>query len=301
MNYVDLQVNGYAGVDFNGDDLSPEDLHAACEALRRDGVAAILATIVSDDLDAMARRLARVVELRQRDDLAESLIAGLHVEGPFINPEDGYRGAHPLDAIRPATIDAAMSLLDAAGGLAKILTLAPEYDEGSAVTRRLVDEGVIVSAGHCNPSLDQLDAALDAGLSMWTHLGNGCPMQMHRHDNVVQRALSRRDRLFLGFIADGVHVAFCALGNYLALAGENAFIVSDAMAAAGLGPGRHRIGRWELDVGEDLAAWAPDRGHLVGSAMTMARAHTHLTDHLALPIDRIRQLLHDTPAALIGL
>src|SRR5439155_23407513 len=99
--YVDLQVNGYAGVDFNSDDLSPDDLHRACEALQRDGVAAILATIITEKLDLMCARLARLVELRERDPLARQVIAGIHIEGPFINPMPGYRGAHPADAIIP--------------------------------------------------------------------------------------------------------------------------------------------------------------------------------------------------------
>lgn len=97
-------------------------------------------------------------------------------------------------------------LLDAAGGLTRIFTLAPERDTGLAVTRMLAGRGLIVLAGHCNPSLDELDAAIEAGLSMFTHLGNGCPLAMHRHDNIIHRALSRADRLTIRFIADGTHI-----------------------------------------------------------------------------------------------
>src|SRR5687768_8537995 len=100
--YFDLQVNGYAGVDCNQDGLTGEELHRACEALRRDGVAGILATIITEHVEVMCRRLRRLVELRQRDPLAAAVIAGIHVEGPFINPADGYRGAHPRDAVTPA-------------------------------------------------------------------------------------------------------------------------------------------------------------------------------------------------------
>ena len=301
VGYIDLQVNGYGGVDFNSDDLAAEDLRAACEAMRRDGVAAALATIITDTIDAMSRRLRRLVELREHDPLAQQVIAGLHIEGPFLCPDEGYRGAHPIDAIRPADADVMDALLDAAGGLTRIVTLAPEADAGQAVTRRLVDRGVVVSAGHCNPTIDQLDAAIDAGLSMFTHLGNGCANLVPRHDNILQRVLSRRDRLWICFIADGVHIPFFALGNYLELAGDQAIVVTDAMAAAGLGPGRHRIARWELDVGEDLAVWAPDRSHLVGSAMTMQQAERRLTDALGLDAARTRALTRAHPAQAIGL
>jgi len=300
--YVDLQVNGYAGVDFNREELTAEDLHRACEAMARAGVAAMLPTVISDHIHPMTRRLARLVELREADPLARRMTPGLHIEGPFLNETDGYRGAHPLDAMQPASPDAMNRLLDAAGGLAKIVTLAPERDPDLAVTRMLADQGIVVAAGHCDPSPDELDAAIDAGLSMFTHLGNGCPMQMHRHDNIVQRVLSRSDRLRVSFIADGVHVPFFALGNYLRAAGiDRCVVVTDAMSAAGLGPGRHKLGRWEVQVGDDLAAWAPDRSHLVGSAMTITQAADNLRDHLGLPEEEIDRLLRTNPRSLLEL
>jgi N-acetylglucosamine-6-phosphate deacetylase len=272
MNFFDLQVNGYGGVDFNQDDLRAEDLFRACGRLESDGVEGILATIITESLEKMQTRLRRLAELREADPLANRLIAGLHIEGPFINDADGYRGAHPLDAVRPADIDSMMRLLDAAGGLARIVTLAPERDNGFQVTRRLVRERVVVSAGHCNPSLDELKAAIDAGVSMFTHLGNGCPMQMHRHDNVVQRVLSISDRLRVTFIADGAHIPLFALRNYLDIVGiDRAIVVTDAIAPAGLGPGDYTISRWRLKVGDDLVARAPDGSHLVGAAMGMPR------------------------------
>ena len=298
--YVDLQLNGYAGVDFNADGLTAEALHDACEALRRDGVAGVLATVITDHVEVMASRLGRLVELREADGLARDVIRGLHIEGPFISKKPGYVGAHPVDAVRPADVDPMKCLVDAGGGLVRLVTLAPEQDAHQRVTRWLSERGVLVAAGHTDASLDELDAAIDAGLSLFTHLGNGCPMQMHRHDNVIQRALSRSERLTLCFIADGVHVPFYALGNYLRLAGDRAVVVSDAMAAAGLGPGRYRLGRWEVEVGDDGAAWAPDRSHLVGSAMTMRRAEANLRDHLGLDKARCGALLRDRPAALLG-
>jgi N-acetylglucosamine-6-phosphate deacetylase len=277
MPYFDLQVNGYGGIDFNQDELRSRDLHAACERLAADGVEGVLATIITESLDKMAARLRRLVELREQDVLVKRIIAGLHIEGPFINETDGYRGAHPRDAVRPANVDEMLRLLDAAGGLARIVTLAPERDPGLQVTTRLSKEGVVVSAGHSNAALDELKAAIDAGLSMFTHLGNGCPMQMHRHDNIVQRVLSLSDRLWVTFIADGAHVPLFALANYLEVAGvERAIIVTDAIAPAGLGPGDYTISRWRLRIGEDLVARAPDGSHLVGAAMGMPRVAENL-------------------------
>lgn len=302
MRFLDLQVNGFAGVDFNTDDLAGEDLHRACAGLEADGVAACLATIITDDLGSMCRRLARLAALRAADPLVERVVAGVHIEGPFLNAAAGFRGAHPEDAIRPADAGEMERLLDAAAGLTRLVTLAPERDPGLKVTRLLSARGIVVSAGHCDPSLDQLRAAIDAGLSMCTHVGNGCPMLMPRHDNIIQRMLSLADRLWLCFIADGVHVPFFMLGNCLRLASPDRCIaVSDAMPAAGLGPGRYSFGRWDLVVGDDLAAWAPDRSHLVGSAVTMRQSAANLRDALQLDDSVVRRLTWDNPRKAIGL
>jgi N-acetylglucosamine-6-phosphate deacetylase len=182
-----------------------------------------------------------------------------------------------------------------------VVTLAPERDPQLRVTRLLARQGIVVSAGHTDASIEQLTAAIDAGLSMCTHVGNGCPMQLHRHDNIVQRMLSLADRLWLTFIADGAHVPFVALANYLRLAGSRAIVVSDGIAAAGLGPGRYRLGRWELDIGEDMVAWAPDRSHLVGSAATMAQAAANLERALHLSAADVRRLTFENPGQVIGL
>ena len=298
--YFDLQVNGYAGVDFNQDGLKPEALHRSCERLEADGVGGCLATIITDELEAMCRRLSALVACREGDAVARRVIAGVHIEGPFLNDTDGYRGAHPRDAMGPASADVMSRLLDAAAGLTRVVTLAPERDEGFTVTRMLAARGIVVSAGHTDATLDQLRGAIDAGLSMFTHVGNGCPMQLHRHDNIVQRALSLADRLWLCFIADGAHVPFVALANYLRLAGEDrAVVVSDAIAPAGLGPGRYTLGRWDIVVGEDMVPRAPDRSHFVGSGVTMRKSAENLRDALQLPDAVVRRLTCDNPRAVL--
>jgi N-acetylglucosamine-6-phosphate deacetylase len=300
MKYFDIQVNGYAGVDFNQDDLQADDLHRACERLRQDGVDGILATIITEEPGKMAARVRRLVNLREQDALVRETIHGIHIEGPFLNPQNGFRGAHPDDAICAADPSIASQLLDAGAGLVRIFTLAPEADLRQRVTRLLRANNVVVAAGHTDASLDELKAAIDAGLTMMTHLGNGCPMTMPRHDNIIQRALHLREHLWLSFIADGVHVPLFALRNYLDLAGDRALVTTDAMAAAGLGPGTHRIGRWEVLVKEDLAAWAPDGKHLLGSAMSMPQVEKNLFEKLSLSPARIEQLTSSNPRLSLG-
>lgn len=300
--FMDIQVNGYGGVDFNQDEVDADGVHRACELLESHGVRAILLTLITERMDLMLARLRKLVAIRAADARVARMVAGFHLEGPFIHPEDGYRGAHPRDAVRPADLDAMKQLLDAGAGLTRLVTLAPEFDQGLKVTGHLVRQHVAVAAGHCDPTLDQLKAAADAGLSLFTHLGNGCPKQIDRHDNIIQRVLSVSDRIRPCFIADGAHVPFFALGNYLRAAGlDRCIVVSDAVSPAGLGPGRYRIGRWELDVGEDMVVRAPGDKHLVGSAGTMPRAFDNLVKHVGLNEAEALRLTRDNPAQAVGI
>jgi N-acetylglucosamine-6-phosphate deacetylase len=137
-------------------------------------------------------------------------------------------------------------------------------------------------------------------VSMFTHLGNGCPLLLHRHDNIIERVLSVADKLLIGFIADGTHVPFFALKNYLRSAGvENCYVVSDAIAPAGLGPGRYTLGRWDLLIEEDMVARAPDRSHFVGSAITMPQTWENLTQKLGLTESDAQVLVGDNPRKAI--
>ena len=299
--FVDLQVNGYADVDFNADELDAKKVAAVCGRLADDGVAGILATVVTADLEAMCRRLGNICRVRGENPSIAAMIWGIHIEGPFLSAEPGYIGAHPAEFSRDADADTMNRLLDAAGGLTRLVTLAPERDAGSLVTRMLVEKGVRVSAGHCDPTLDQLRAAIDAGLSLFTHLGNACPKLLPRHDNIIHRVLSLSDRLHVGFIADGIHVPFVALRNYLKCCGcERAFIVTDAVSGAGMGPGEYRLGNRRVVVDENLATWAADRSHLVGSAGTMQRSAENLQTALGLDEQQIRRLMVDNPRWILG-
>ncbi len=299
--YVDLQVNGFGGIDFNGDALTAEELEKVCVRLREDGAAAYLPTVITDDLDAMCARLTRLRELREQTPLAQEMIPGFHIEGPFISSEPGFVGAHPPEHVRPAQLDDVKRLLDAAGGLTRLVTLGPECDPGLETTEYLARQGVVVSAGHCNPSLDQLKAAIDAGLTMFTHLGNACPNQVPKHDNIIQRTLSLADKLRISFIADGFHVPFVALRNYLNAAGiDRCVVVSDAISAAGQGPGTYWVAGREAIVDEDLVPRSADRSHYVGSATSVARMVERLRERLVLDAESIRKLTCSVPREVLA-
>ena len=302
MKPFDLQVNGYAGTDFCSSSLNAEQLHHACQALLDDEMDGILATFITDDLKSLVAKLSNLVRLREEDELARRVIAGFHVEGPFLNPTPGYIGAHEPEHVRPACLEDAQAILDAGTGLVKLLTLAPEQDSGAVVTKFLVEQGVVVSAGHCDPSLDQLKEAIDGGLSMVTHFGNGCPVELPRHDNVLQRFLSLREHLWFCFIPDGVHIDFFALKNYLDLVGiDRSIMTSDAISAATLGPGLHEISGISVEVDEDGVARRPGSANLAGSTVTMPGILRNLSQELGLSEEEIVKLVDRNPRSALGL
>ena len=301
MRPFDIQINGYAGVDFCSASLTAEQLHRACRKLDQDGVDGILATVITDTVPSLCAKLRNLAALRNADPVARSMIAGFHIEGPFLSPQPGYIGAHPAEAVVPANPDDARRLLEAADGLARIVTLAPEQDAGGRVTRFLTEQGITVSAGHCNPSMEELRTAIDAGLKMVTHFGNGCPVTLPRHDNVLQRFLACRESLWFSFIPDGAHVELFALKNYLDLVGiDRSVMITDAISAATLGPGRHEISGLAVDVDRDGVARRPGSENLAGSTVTMPRIRTILSEQLGLNDAAIQQLIDTNPRTVIG-
>ncbi|MEI6163932.1 MAG: N-acetylglucosamine-6-phosphate deacetylase [Planctomycetota bacterium] len=283
----DLQLNGYAGTDFNASDLTADSLHACCERLLLDGAGQVLATVITDSLEEMTHRIGAIARFHAADEVVRRVVRGIHIEGPFIDPAHGYRGAHPSDHVIRPTVEDTKRLVDAGCGLVALLTLAPEHDPTAAVTQWLTNAGICVSAGHCNPSSEDLARAVDAGLRSFTHLGNGCPALMPRHDNIIHRVLACRSLPFVMFIADGIHIPTEALGVYLHSVGiDRAVIVTDATSAAGMGPGRFRLAGQDVVVDATGATWNAEGTHLVGSTISMQATRDVLlrTMHLS-PID----------------
>jgi N-acetylglucosamine-6-phosphate deacetylase len=294
--YVDLQVNGFMGVDFNAPATSTEAIARAALAMRSGGVEQALATVITGPLEDMCRCLANLRHAIETVPEVAATITGLHIEGPFISPVQGYVGAHPVNCVLGDDLSALARLLDAGGPFVKLLTLAPEVDPQARLTRRLVEAGILVAAGHTDASVEELQRAIDAGLSLFTHVGNACPLVMHRHDNIFQRALSLAPQLKYTFIADGWHLPAFVIQNLIQLASlDHLAVVSDAIAAAGLGPGEYQLGARLVKIGEDRCARSPDGQHFVGAASSMADADAYLTHTVGLSAQQRQQLLYDNP------
>jgi N-acetylglucosamine-6-phosphate deacetylase len=297
----DFQVNGFAGVDFQRDGLRPADWARAAASLRGHGVRAILATFVTAGVDRLCRRLEACERACSGDPALRSLVAGYHLEGPWLSPEPGYRGAHPPGPMHAPSAPEFDRLQAAAAGRVRLVTLAPEWPGSPAFIAHLAGRGVSVSLGHTNASASEIDAAIAAGARFATHLGNGVPLALPRHDNVVQRLLAR-DELTACFIPDGIHVPPFVLRNFVrAKPAGRVLFTTDCMAGAGAGPGRYTLGELEVDIGADGAARMPGGGGLAGSTLTPDEGVRRVVEYLGLSPGEALRLWSDAPAAAFGL
>ena len=234
---VDLQVNGYAGLDLNGGDLSVELVGELTARLAALGTTTFLPTIITASEGAITRALRVIAEARRRLPRVKAAIPAIHVEGPHISPVDGPRGAHPADQVRPPDADEFARWQQACDGLVGVVTLSPEYAEAPAYIAALARQGVWVSIGHTAASADQVHAAVEAGARLSTHLGNGAAATLPRHPNFIWAQLAE-DRLTASFIADGHHLPADTFKAMLRAKGlERAVLVSDSVAIAGMPPG----------------------------------------------------------------
>ena len=283
VSLFDIQVNGFAGIDFQQPNLSIEELRLACSALRRHHTHRILLTLVTDSIDALERQFARIEAIRAQDGLVRETVAGYHLEGPYLNPEEGYRGAHPPKFIKGPDWKEYQRLQKAAAGNIRLITLAPEWPGSARFIAALTRSGVVVSLGHTNASESEIDGAVKAGAALCTHLGNGCPALLPRHDNITQRLLARDD-LVACFIPDGIHIPLPVLKNFLrAKSSGQVIVTTDAMAAAGAPPGRYSIGKSRVDCGRDGIVRFPGTDYFAGSSLTLEKGVANAASWAAVP------------------
>ncbi|MFO1452393.1 MAG: N-acetylglucosamine-6-phosphate deacetylase [Opitutaceae bacterium] len=277
--WFDFQVNGFSGVDFQSDTLTIEDLARAAQGLIDDGVGGILLTLITDQEASLISRFRRVEHFRITEARIAAVVRGYHLEGPWLNPEPGFCGAHPPAAMCAPSLDSFDRLQEAAGGNIRLVTLAPEWPGSVPVIEGLRARGVQVSLGHTNASSEQIDAAIGAGARYCTHLGNGVPLVLPRHDNVIQRLLAR-DELVACFIPDGIHLPPFVLRNLVrAKPAGKVLFTTDAMSAAGAPPGRYRIAHMDVAVGLDGVVRGP-HGGFAGSSLTPSQGVARVTSFL---------------------
>lgn len=270
--FLDLQCNGYAGIDFNHPDTTAEQMAAAIRAMWRDGCTHVLPTLITASVERLGVLFRRLAEALEMDPDVAASVPGFHLEGPFMSPEDGARGAHPLAHMRDVSRKLWRGWQRAAGGRIALVTVAPEVRGVLPFIRQLRSENVLPALGHTMADATTIARACDAGALMTTHLGNGCPQMMHRHSNPVLAQLAE-DRLAASIIPDGVHLLPEVVRLYHRVKGpESTVLVTDAISAAAAPAGRHTIGDLVIEVGSDRVVRQPGSPNLAGSALTMSEA-----------------------------
>jgi N-acetylglucosamine-6-phosphate deacetylase len=293
--FVDLQVNGFAGVDFNDPRTSVEDVQRALAAMRATGVTRCLPTLITSPFDSFARCAQTLARAEA------AALAGIHMEGPYISPLDGARGAHPAAHVCHASRDDFSRRQDAAGGRIRVVTLAPEAPGALPLIEHLAASGVTAAIGHTAASAEQIREAVRAGARMSTHLGNGCSGVLPRHPNLVWEQLAE-DALLASFIVDGHHLPPATVKSMVrAKTPSRTVLVTDAIAAAGCPPGRYSLGGAVVELHPDGRVAPPGASWLAGSSLTLERAVANTVRFTGLSVAEALEMVTTRPAQLLGI
>jgi N-acetylglucosamine-6-phosphate deacetylase len=302
----DLQVNGCAGRAFNSAQLTRDDIGHVVHTCRRHGIGELLPTLITGSYEALWHGFTTLRQACDAEPALRAAIPGYHLEGPYISPHDGPRGAHPLQHVRPPSWDEFRRWQDAADGRIRLVTLAPEHDGAIAFIAKLTQAGVVVALGHTAANRDQIRAAVAAGARLSTHLGNGSHAMLPRHDNYLWEQLAA-DELWASVICDGHHLPPALVKCILRVKTPARVILTcDASPLAGLPPGKYRDWGQELEVQEDGKVVVPGTSFLAGSgaftdrcvAKAIDMADVSLGDAIDMASARPRELFNLPPRRL---
>jgi N-acetylglucosamine-6-phosphate deacetylase len=298
--FIDIQVNGYAGVDFNDPSSSHQEISRSIQALSKTGLTRFFPTVITGAPDTMAGAM-RNLWLAKQEIPEGAVIEGIHVEGPYIGPEDGPRGAHPRQWVRPPDLDEWARWRDASHDLIRLVTLSPHWPQAPSYIERLVADGVTVSVGHTGATSEQIDDAVRAGATLSTHLGNGAHAILRRHPNYIWDQLAD-DRLHADFIVDGIHLPASFLKVALrAKTVERSILVTDAAAPAGAAVGRYQLGEQPVDHLPDGRVVLAGTEKLAGSSLRMDRGVENLMRLGGLSLRDAVQTATVNPARVAGI
>ncbi|MAY99346.1 MAG: hypothetical protein CMH32_02335 [Micavibrio sp.] len=295
--FVDIQVNGYLGVDFSSIDLNEKLMHEACYELLSQGTAAFLPTLISSPADVYRRNLPMIAKMMETDKFSNRIL-GVHLEGPFLSPE--MAGAHRTDSLVLPDLSFLQELDDLAAGQVKLLTLAAELSGSAALIKWAVSLGKVVAIGHSNANRSDLEQAREAGASFLTHFGNAVPNMLHRHDNPLIAGFSV-EGYKVSIIPDGHHLNETFMRAVVRVFGvENIIAVSDACPLAGFPPGRYTAMNQDVIIEDTGRIINPEENHLVGSSSRLIECANKLLELKILSPQQVVQVSLTNPLALIG-
>lgn len=262
--FVDLQINGFKGIDFNSLATSEEEIVQAVHELVKEGVTSFYPTIITNSYENIQVLVKKIAEAAEKYPLVNNTIAGIHLEGPFLSQEDGPRGAHEQRFIKAPEWEFFKELNVSVSGLIKLITLSPEWADAPGFIENAVRNNVVVSIGHTAADTIQIERAVEAGAGLSTHLGNGAHVTLPRHPNYIWDQLAQ-DGLAATVIADGFHLPANVLKVFEKVKGDRLVIVSDSVALAGLPPGNYKT-----EVGGEVTLTEQGKLHLVNEPRLLA-------------------------------
>ncbi|MGB6110034.1 MAG: amidohydrolase family protein [Acidobacteriaceae bacterium] len=300
--FIDLQVNGYLGSDANADDVDADVILSLTKKMLALGVTTFLPAVITASEEKIIHALQAIAEARRTSPTVAHAIPFVHVEGPFISPNDGPRGAHDREHVRPANLAEFDRWQAACDGLVGMVTVSPHDEAALGLISALADRGVVVAIGHSHATPAQIHAAADAGATLSTHLGNGIGSPLPRHPNLLWAQLAD-DRLAATFIADGHHLPTDTLKSMLrAKTISRSILVSDVVSLGGL-----PVGIYQADVGGAVEVTADGRvisasggNFLAGAYRTLPVGIAHAASIDGVSLGGAIQMATENPGHFVG-
>ncbi len=297
----DVQVNGYGGIDFQQDGVTREELLKAARQIRRDGCGQFLLTLITDEWMKLTSRFRHFKKLRDESSELKQAIAGWHIEGPFLSDQPGFHGAHNPLAMCDPSPQKIRELREIVGTDPLLLTLSPERSGSIDAITLARSLGIIISLGHTNASAEILQRAIAAGATAFTHLGNGCPRELDRQDNILWRVFDAPG-ITASFIPDKIHVSPALFRlAHRAMPKEKIIYTTDSMSAGGAPPGKYKIGHMEVEVGADQIVRQPGKTNFAGSALRPIDGIFRAAEMLNCSWQEIWPNFSTQPARMVGL
>ena len=296
---IDNQINGYSGVDFSSDDVTPEKVRLAAERIWSDGVTTFIPTVITNSHENLVLNFKNLYNAITREDLMGS-VPGFHLEGPYISPEKGFYGTHPEKYVRKPDWNEFVEYQEAAGGKIIQVTVGPEVEGADVFIEKCKDKGIIVAIGHTNANAGQVRMAAEKGAKLSTHLGNGCANMIHRHHNHLWPQLAE-DRLIPTIIADGHHLPEEVIKVFVKVKGPDKIILtSDVNHLIGMPPGKYNYLGTEVVYSEDGLVRNPGKNCLAGASMPLVRGVETVMNYTGCPLGEAINMASKNVADVYG-
>ncbi len=299
--FIDLQVNGCVGVDYSSLELTEEDFIKSCHALWKKGTIGFLPTIVTSSEEVYRRNLPLIRNAIEQNEFAKRMVLGFHLEGPFISPEDGARGAHPLKDVKTHDLELFKKLIEWSGNSIKLFTIAAELQGAGELCKYAIERGITISLGHQLAQYETIQKLVSCGATGLTHLGNANPHWVDRHRNSIISGLAS-DELTAMFIPDGHHIPdeFIKL-ILLTRSSDKLIVVSDASPFAAMPPGEYSSLGLDIKLDESGKLYNPVEGYLVGSSSTMLECMNYLASLELVRAEELFDMCFYNPLNFIGI